>query len=104
MYQKVVRIGISSLGVFLLGATISLAAPQDPAKPDNTKVNQRDRKAGSPTADQQKENTPDREIAAKIRRAIMADKSLSMGPLREAERDRERYRHGRNIYRWPLVH
>ncbi len=77
MYQKAVRIGLGSLGIFLLGASLSVAAPQDPAKPDNTKVNKRDRKAGEPTADQQKENTPDREIARKIRRAIVADKSLS---------------------------
>ena len=77
MYQKVVRIGIGSLGIFLLGAGLSLAAPQEPAKPDNTKVNKRDRKAGEPTADQQKEKTSDRQLTAKIRRAIMADKSLS---------------------------
>ncbi len=77
MYQKAVRIGLGSLGIFLLGASLSVAAPQEPAKPDNTKVNKRDQKAGEPTADQQKENTPDREIARKIRRAIVADKSLS---------------------------
>ncbi|MDQ6760420.1 MAG: BON domain-containing protein [Acidobacteriota bacterium] len=66
------------MGTVLLGASLSLAAPQEPAKaPDNTKVNKRDRKAGEPTADQQKENQPDREIARKIRRAIVADKSLS---------------------------
>ena len=77
MYQKTIRAGISGLSIFLLGASLSLAAPQDPAKPDNTKVNQRDRMAREPTADQQKENTSDRQLTAKIRRAIMADKSLS---------------------------
>lgn len=78
MYQKTLRIGMASLGIALLGATLSLAALQEPAKaPDNTKVNKRDRKAGEPTADQQKENTSDRETARKIRRAIVADKSLS---------------------------
>jgi len=46
-------------------------------KQDNTKVNKRDRAKSEPTADQQKENKPDRELAAAIRRAIVADKSLS---------------------------
>ena len=46
-------------------------------KPDNTKVNERDRGPGAVTADQQKMNAKDRAITAKIRRSIMADKSLS---------------------------
>lgn len=46
-------------------------------KPDNTKVNKRDRNAGEATADQQKENAADRELTKKIRSSIMADKSLS---------------------------
>jgi hyperosmotically inducible periplasmic protein len=44
---------------------------------DNTKVNQRDRNQNEPTADQQKENSNDRELARQIRRAIVKDKSLS---------------------------
>jgi hyperosmotically inducible protein len=47
------------------------------AKPDNTKVNQRDRNAGEVTADQQKVNASDQELTRQIRRSIMADKSLS---------------------------
>jgi osmotically-inducible protein OsmY len=50
-------------------------AAQVPA--DNTKMNQRDRNANEPTADQQKENTNDRQLTAQIRRAIVKDKSLS---------------------------
>src|SRR5947208_5754496 len=50
-------------------------ASQAPA--DNTKVNQRDRNANEPTADQQKENTSDRQLTAQIRRSIVKDKSLS---------------------------
>ena len=46
-------------------------------KPDNTKVNERDKSAGAVTAGQQKENAADRELTRKIRRSIMADKSLS---------------------------
>jgi hyperosmotically inducible protein len=48
---------------------------QTPA--DNTKVNKQDRAKGAVTADQQKENAGDRELTQKIRKAIMADKSLS---------------------------
>src|SRR5690349_21159375 len=51
------------------------ARAQTPA--DNTKVNTRDRAKGAVTADQQKENAADREITQKIRRALIADKTLS---------------------------
>ena len=59
-----------------------LLAQQDsnsasPAPADNTKVNQRDRNPNEPTAEQQKENTSDRQLTAQIRRAIVKDKSLS---------------------------
>jgi hyperosmotically inducible protein len=46
-------------------------------KPDNTKVNERDRNSGEATADQQKMNPADRALTRDIRRSIMADKSLS---------------------------
>jgi hyperosmotically inducible protein len=46
-------------------------------KPDNTKVNKRDRNADEVTADQQKMNAADRDMTRKIRRSILADKSLS---------------------------
>ena len=66
------------LVLFMLGG-ISFAqqdnSQQVPA--DNTKVNQRDRNQSEPTADQQKENSTDRELARKIRRAVVNDKSLS---------------------------
>jgi hyperosmotically inducible protein len=44
---------------------------------DNTRVNKRDDSQQQPTADQQKENSSDREITRKIRRSIVKDKSLS---------------------------
>ena len=50
-------------------------SPQTP--PDNTKVNQRDKDKTEPTADQQKENPSDRDIAQQIRKSVMKDKSLS---------------------------
>lgn len=52
-------------------------AQDTPVKPDNTKVNKRDRNAGEATADQQKMNKADRDLTAQIRKSIMADKSLS---------------------------
>ncbi len=46
-------------------------------QPDNTAVNQRDRNASEPTADQQKMNAADQQLSASIRKQIMEDKSLS---------------------------
>src|SRR6267378_1334974 len=61
---------------FFAGPTAAVA--QDPdTKPDNTKINKRDRDKNEPTADQQKENKTDRALAKNIRRAIMEDKALS---------------------------
>lgn len=48
-----------------------------PPAPDNTAVNARDRAAGAVTADQQKENATDRDLAQKIRQSLMDDASLS---------------------------
>jgi hyperosmotically inducible periplasmic protein len=53
----------------------STAAAQ--TAPDNTKVNKRDRAEQAVTADQQKENATDRELARKIRRALVKDDALS---------------------------
>jgi osmotically-inducible protein OsmY len=60
-------------GVLLI--PVLSAGAQAPA--DNTKVNKQDRAKGAATADQQKENSSDREITQKIRRALMDDKTLS---------------------------
>ena len=57
--------------------TICGDAQQAPPAADNTRVNQRDRSSGEPTADQGKNNANDREIMQKIRKAVMDDKSLS---------------------------
>jgi osmotically-inducible protein OsmY len=62
------------LGTFGIGQARAVAQPQNP---DNTKTNQRDRSKDEPTADQQKENDSDRELARKIRRSVVSDKSLS---------------------------
>ena len=63
-------------GALAVSAGVAFAqTPQTP--PDNTKVNTRDRAKGAVTADQQKENAGDRELTQKIRKSLMADKSLS---------------------------
>jgi hyperosmotically inducible periplasmic protein len=69
-------------GIFLFSSLGLLCAQQDNSNAsqvpaDNTKMNQRDRNQNEPTADQQKENTNDRQLTAQIRRAIVKDKSLS---------------------------
>jgi len=46
-------------------------------QPDNTKSNKGDAENGAVTADQQKMNAADRALTQKIRKAVMADKSLS---------------------------
>jgi len=46
-------------------------------KPDNTKVNQRDRDGAKPTPDKQVGNRSDTETTRLIRKAITADKQLS---------------------------
>jgi osmotically-inducible protein OsmY len=69
-----------AINTLLLSAACSLIAlpaiAQQPA-PDNTKVNKADRAKGAVTADQQKENAADRDLAKKIRQSVVADKSLS---------------------------
>lgn len=69
------------LAAAVLFLSISLAASSRPQNqtpaPDNSKTNQRDRNKTSPTADQQKANASDTDVAKQIRSSIMKDKSLS---------------------------
>jgi hyperosmotically inducible protein len=59
----------------------SLLSAQDStmrtAPADNTNANQRDRHNGETTADQQSNNRSDIDITKQVRRALVADKSLS---------------------------
>lgn len=72
---------IAALGLGLAGfslAAVPAHARQDPqAQPDNTANNKGDDNKGAVTADQQKMNPADRELAKKIRRSITSDSSLS---------------------------
>ncbi|MEP7363263.1 MAG: BON domain-containing protein [Acidobacteriota bacterium] len=61
-----------------IGATMLLALTMlNAQEPDNTKRNERDRKAGAVTADQQKENAADRDLAKKIRKAVVDADGMS---------------------------
>ena len=77
------KIGVELL---ILGACLTLGASmparvahQDTQQPaaDNSKTNKRDQNSATPTADQQKMNTADRDLTKKIRASINSDKSLS---------------------------
>jgi hyperosmotically inducible periplasmic protein len=69
------------LAAAVLFLSIPLAASSRPQNQtpahDNSKTNQRDRNKTSPTADQQKANASDTDVAKQIRSSIMKDKSLS---------------------------
>ena len=77
-FLKVAFSALALAVLLTLGSTAANAQePSAAPAPDNTKVNERDRSNAQPTADQQKENRPDREITRDIRRSITQDKSLS---------------------------
>jgi hypothetical protein len=65
------------LGSLSVAPVLGQSTDANGTKPDNSKMNQKDRSADRTTADQQKMNKTDRALTKKIRRAIMADKSLS---------------------------
>jgi|ERR1051326_5724406 osmotically-inducible protein OsmY len=56
-------------GLVLVGPAVA----QRPEEPDNSRQN----KTARPTADQQKENKADRDLAQEVRRSLSSDKSLS---------------------------
>ena len=55
--------------------SVGIASSQ--TQPDNTRANKGDADTGVVTADQQKMNASDRVLTQNIRKAVMADKSLS---------------------------
>jgi len=74
MRQGVMYSTLFALALAMGVTTHSQARAQ---QPDNTQVNKRDQSNAEPTADQQKEDSADRAITRRIRRAILQDKSLS---------------------------
>jgi hyperosmotically inducible periplasmic protein len=79
MFRSNVRraLGVASLLVCVSFVGLPTAQAQQPPAADNTKVNARDRKPSQVTADQQKNNSSDLETTKAIRKALVADKSLS---------------------------
>jgi len=82
--MKTMRAAVSASAVLLtLMLSAALVWAQEtsgqPAasQPDNTAVNQRDRKSTVPTADTQKQGSADRRITQQIRQSIRKDQSLS---------------------------
>jgi hyperosmotically inducible protein len=56
---------------------VSMEPTSAQTQPDNTAANKSDQNTAGVTAQDQKMNPADRDTTAKIRRAVMADKSLS---------------------------
>jgi hyperosmotically inducible periplasmic protein len=97
---KTISIGVGILALGFAGGSMQCqATPGPPAtiaqqQPDNTGTN---KQAGT-TADQQKENPADRELAQKIRQSIDSDKSLST----DAHNVKVIVRNGRVILKGPV--
>ena len=68
---------ICSLSLLYAQETNPPSSAAGTSNADNTGVNKRDRNSTEPTADQQKENKSDRELAREVRRALVKDKSIS---------------------------
>jgi hyperosmotically inducible protein len=73
-YTFATRLGVIALA---LGCYAAPSVFAQEARPDNTGVNKRDRQSSEVTADQQKNNRSDIELTRQIRKALVADKSLS---------------------------
>ena len=74
-HHRLRRVVHAAVSAAVCVSTAMIVLAQTPA--DNTKVNSRDRAKGETTADQQKENAGDRELASKIRKSLVSDKTLS---------------------------
>jgi len=55
----------------------ALAIASAQTQPDNTRANKGDKNSSAMTADKQKMNASDRTLSQQIRKAVLADKSLS---------------------------
>src|SRR5579863_1376378 len=81
MYSRVIRtltkFSVLSTFLVLLVPVWGQQQPSTSTPGDNTRMNQRDRQPDQLTADQQKDNTSDRQMAQKVRQSFVHDKSLS---------------------------
>jgi hyperosmotically inducible periplasmic protein len=79
-FAKLIQPTFIAISLMVGASSISAVQAQSTdakTKPDNSAVNKRDQNPDQATADQQKMNATDRGIAAKIRKSVVADKSLS---------------------------
>ena len=79
-FAKITQSTLIAVGLMLGTSSIGALEAQSSdakTKPDNSAVNKRDQSPDQATADQQKMNATDRGIAARIRKSVVADKSLS---------------------------
>ena len=74
---QLTKSNVLTFALFLPCLLVAVYAQSTDPKPDNTAVNKRDQNPAEATADQQKMNAADRALTAKIRKSVMADKSLS---------------------------
>ncbi|MHB8381093.1 MAG: BON domain-containing protein [Candidatus Binataceae bacterium] len=72
------RVMIITMSLFLCGAYANAFAQSSTTNPDNTGVNVGDRSNSAITADSQSNSKSDVKLTARIRRAVMRDKALSM--------------------------
>ena len=77
VFQKIYMKKIT-VSLLCLSALAVSAIAQDGVPADNTAKNQRDRSGDTQTSGDQSNNSPDLKTTAAIRRAVMADDSLSM--------------------------
>jgi len=77
VYKRPALMCVTILATLGLGGARALAREAQPPAADNTKANARDNGKSEPTADQAKNDRSDREMMQKIRRALIADKTLS---------------------------
>ena len=75
--RRIIPVAVTWLFCAATALPVQAQSTESQVKPDNTKVNERDRAPGAATADQQKMNKQDRDLTAGVRKSIMADKSLS---------------------------
>jgi len=76
MNRLIEKLVMAALMAACLTVNAEETKPAEP-KPDNTKVNERDRAPGAVTADQQGQSKTDVELTARIRKAVFDDKSIS---------------------------
>jgi hyperosmotically inducible protein len=75
-FPKITQSSLIAVSLILCASSVCVLTAQSSdakTKPDNSAVN----KSNQPTADQQNMNATDRDITAQIRKAVMADKTLS---------------------------